>query len=84
MMVVWPKHFAAVTSEEKRKNCCVDGPLIAEFLLISLTHTLIYPVLRDDAVSVLKTFKIVSIIAFAFSFQICLFLLCAPRIPQSI
>jgi hypothetical protein len=25
MMVVWPKHVVAITSEEK-KNCCVDGP----------------------------------------------------------
>jgi hypothetical protein len=29
MMVVWPKHVAAITSKEEKKNCCVAGPIIA-------------------------------------------------------
>jgi hypothetical protein len=29
MMVVWPKHVVAVTSEEEKKNRCVDGSIIA-------------------------------------------------------
>jgi hypothetical protein len=29
MMVVWPKHVVAITSEEEKRNCCVDGPFIA-------------------------------------------------------
>jgi hypothetical protein len=29
MMVVWQKHVVAMTSEEEKKNCCIDGPLIA-------------------------------------------------------
>jgi hypothetical protein len=24
-----PKHVAAITSEGEKKNCCVDGPIIA-------------------------------------------------------
>jgi hypothetical protein len=28
-MAVWPKHVVAVTSEEEKKICCVDGPIIA-------------------------------------------------------
>jgi hypothetical protein len=28
MMVVWPKHVVAVTSEKEKKICCVDGPII--------------------------------------------------------
>jgi hypothetical protein len=32
MMVVWPKHVVAVTSEEERRNYCVDWPLIAELI----------------------------------------------------
>jgi hypothetical protein len=27
-MVVWPKHVVAITSEEEKRNCRVDGPLI--------------------------------------------------------
>jgi hypothetical protein len=29
MMVVWPKHVVVIISEEQKKNCCVDGPIIA-------------------------------------------------------
>jgi hypothetical protein len=29
MMVVWPEHVVAITSEEEKKNCCVEGHLIA-------------------------------------------------------
>jgi hypothetical protein len=32
MMVVWPKHVVAVTSEEEKNICYVDGPLIAELI----------------------------------------------------
>jgi hypothetical protein len=32
MMAVWPKHVMAVTSEEERRNCCIDGPLVAELI----------------------------------------------------
>jgi hypothetical protein len=32
MMVVWPKHVVAITSEEE-KNCCVDGPIIALLIM---------------------------------------------------
>jgi hypothetical protein len=28
-MVVSPKHVVAITSEEEKRNCCVDGPLVA-------------------------------------------------------
>jgi hypothetical protein len=34
MMAVWPKHVVAITSEEEKKNCCVDGPIIALFQLM--------------------------------------------------
>jgi hypothetical protein len=29
MMVIWPKHVMALTSEEEKENCCVDEPIIA-------------------------------------------------------
>jgi hypothetical protein len=29
MMVLWPKHVVAITSEDEKKNCCADGPIIA-------------------------------------------------------
>jgi hypothetical protein len=36
MMVVWPTHVVAGTSEEERRNCCVHGPLIAELICCGL------------------------------------------------
>jgi hypothetical protein len=36
MMVVWPKHVVAITSEEE-KNFCVDGPIIALLNFIKFT-----------------------------------------------
>jgi hypothetical protein len=41
MMVVWPKHVVAITSEEEEKNCCVDGPIIA---LLIVKIRLLWPV----------------------------------------
>jgi hypothetical protein len=34
-VVVWPKHVVAITLEEEKKNCCVDGPIIA----LLIVHT---------------------------------------------
>jgi hypothetical protein len=41
MMVVWPKHVVTITSEEEKKNCCVDGPTIA--LLFIFRKPLLFP-----------------------------------------
>jgi hypothetical protein len=35
MMIVWSTYVVAITSEEEKKNCCVDGPMIA-FLIIHM------------------------------------------------
>jgi hypothetical protein len=32
MMVKLPKHAVAITAEEKKRNCYVHGPLIAELI----------------------------------------------------
>jgi hypothetical protein len=29
MMVIWTKHVVPITSEEQKRNYCVDGPIIA-------------------------------------------------------
>jgi hypothetical protein len=39
MMVVWPKHVVAITSEEEKKNCCVDGPIIALLIIHTQQET---------------------------------------------
>jgi hypothetical protein len=33
MMVVWPKHVVAITLEKEKKNCWVDGTIIALLIL---------------------------------------------------
>jgi hypothetical protein len=33
MMIVWSKHVVALPSEEEKKNCCVDGPIIALLII---------------------------------------------------
>jgi hypothetical protein len=31
-MVVWPKHVVGITSEEEKRNCCVDAPYELPFM----------------------------------------------------
>jgi hypothetical protein len=46
MMVVWPKQVA-ITSEEEKRNCWLDEPLIAELIYThNRKHTTVTPI-RD-------------------------------------
>jgi hypothetical protein len=38
LMIECSKHVVAITSEEKKKNCCVDGPIIALFETYNKVH----------------------------------------------
>jgi hypothetical protein len=56
IIVVWPKHFVAITSEEEKKNCCADGPIIALLRMRSSWNTtnhaeLLTLVLKEDVFS---------------------------------